>query len=268
MGLKEQLRGTIPDEALYSVSDHFDVIGDIAVISIPQELSDYRQIIAQGITSHSRNIRTVLNKVTKVAGERRTAGYEILTGNTTVTLHHEFGFAYRLDVSRVFFNTGLAYERMRVVNQVEYGERIFVPFCGVGPFAIPASAKMAEVVAVEQNPDAFRWLEENISLNKVKKNITAIEGNAFNTCQLPHRQFDRIIIPAPYGMDEILDIFSPLVIQSGMIHLYTFKTQNEIPALIENYAQKGFDVAYYKSCGSVAPGVSRWVFDLVYSPSP
>ena len=53
-----------------------------------------------------------------------------------------------------------------------------------------------------------------------------------------------------------------------MIHMYTFKTKNEIPALIEKYKQKGFDLTYYNSCGNVAPGVSRFVFDLVYSPRP
>ena len=268
MGLKEQLRGIIPDQALCSISDHFDVIGDIAVISIPHTLSDYKQQIAQEIISRRRNIYTVLNKVAKVDGATRTASYEILAGDTTVTLHHEFGFAYRLDVSRVFFNTRLAYERMRVVDQIEDGEKVLVPFCGVGPFAIPAAARGAQVVAVEQNPDAYRWLEENVSLNKVRKNIITIHGDAFDTGLLPHRQFDRLIIPAPYGMDRALDILSPLAARSGMVHFYTFKTQNEIPALIEEYAQNGFALTYYNSCGNVAPGVSRFVFDLVYSPRP
>jgi tRNA (guanine37-N1)-methyltransferase len=266
MGLKEQLRGVIPDQAVNTISDHFEVIGNIAVISIPPELSVYKKIIAQEIISRRRNVCTVLNKVAKVTGDHRTAGYEILDGDTTVTLHHEFGFSYRLDVSRVFFNTRLADERKRVNNLIECSERVLVPFCGVGPFAIPAAAKGAQVVAVEQNPDAYRWLEENVSVNKVKKNITTIQANALDTGLLPHRQFDRVIIPAPYGMNGILDILAPLAVRGGMIHLYTFKTRNEIPALIEEYSQKGFDLTYYNTCGNVAPGVSRWVFDLVYSP--
>ena len=268
MGLKEQLRGIIPDPLLILISDHFEVIGDIAIISVPQELSDYKTVIAQEIISHRRNILTVLNKVAKISREERTADYEILAGDTAVTLHHESGFAYRLDVSRVFFNTRLAYERKRVANQVQSGEKIFVPFCGVGPFAIPAAARGARVVALEQNPDACFWLEENIRLNKVRKQITTIQGDAFDTGQLPHGQFDRVIIPAPYGMDRILDILSPLAVKDGMIHFYTFRPRNEIPALIEEYVQKGFEVSCYNTCGNVAPGVSRWVFDLVYSPRP
>ncbi|MCK7484613.1 MAG: hypothetical protein MZU97_03020 [Bacillus subtilis] len=69
-------------------------------------------------------------------------------------------------------------------------------------------------------------------------------------------------------MEGILDILSPFAVRGGMIHFYTFKTRNEIPALIEEYAHKGFDLTYHNSCGNVAPGVSRWVFDLVYSHGP
>ncbi len=268
MGLRDQLRGIIPDRELRGISDHFEVIGDIAIISIPPELSAYKPDIARVIVSRRRNISTVLNKVAKVSGDGRTAAYEILTGTTMETLHREFGFAYRFDVSKVFFNTRLASERKRIADQTESGERVYVPFCGVGPFAIPVAARGAHVVAVEQNPDAFPYLEENIGLNKVKQNIIAIQGDAFDTGQLPHRLFDRIIAPAPYGLDRIFDILSPLVVKNGMMHFYTFKTRNEIPALMEEYAQKGFDVTWYSPCGNVAPGVSRWVFDLVHTSRP
>ncbi|MEI8331431.1 MAG: hypothetical protein WCF90_07265 [Methanomicrobiales archaeon] len=55
-----------------------------------------------------------------------------------------------------------------------------------------------------------------------------------------------------------------------MMHFYAFKTRNEIPALIEEYAHKGFEVTRYNPCGNVAPrtGVSRWIFDLIYSSRP
>jgi tRNA (guanine37-N1)-methyltransferase len=64
-------------------------------------------------------------------------------------------------------------------------------------------------------------------------------------------------------MDSILDVLSPFAGTDGMIHFYTFGARNGIPALVEDYARKGFDLTYYNSCGNVAPGISRWVFDLV-----
>jgi len=120
------------------------------------------------------------------------------------------------------------------------------------------------VYAVEKNPDAFLLLKENIALNHVTKNCTILEGDAFDTTHLPHRRFDRIIIPTPYGMDHALDAFLPHVAEGGMIHFYTFKTHEEISHLITAFERKGLAVTFSSPCGNVAPGVSRWVFDLAY----
>jgi tRNA (guanine37-N1)-methyltransferase len=263
MRLKDLLRGSIPDDALHRFSGHFDVIGNIAIVSIPRGLEDYKKTIAETILASRKNISTVLNKVHKVSSEARTASYEILIGDTTITRYREFGFQYCFDVTKVFFNVHMAHERMRVTNQVEPGEHVLVPFCGVGPFAIPAAARGAQVVAIEQNPNAYTWLQENIALNHIRKNITTINGDAKDTRLLPDTRFDRIIIPTPYGMDSILDVLAPFTARDGMIHFYTFRARNEITALVEEYAGKGFDITFQNSCGNVAPGISRWVFDLI-----
>ena len=96
MGLKEQMKGIIPERALSSLPDRFDVIGDIAVLSLPEELNEYQRTIADSIISSRHNIRTVLNKISRVDGSNRTARYRILAGNDTVTIQKEYGFTYRL----------------------------------------------------------------------------------------------------------------------------------------------------------------------------
>ena len=262
MKLRDVLSGILPEEALRHVSNHFDVIGDIAIVSLPPELAGYKKLIAAAIVTNRRNIYTVLNKVTMVSRDARAASYEILAGETTVALYREFGFYYRFDVTKVFFSVHLAYERMRITDQVEPGEEVLVPFCGVGPFCIPAAAKGGRVMAVENNPDAFLWLNENIGLNKVRSTMTVIQGDAFDTDLLPRHGFDRIIIPTPYGMDQIFDTLAPFVMPGGMIHFYTFKKKHEIPALENDFERKGFGITFSRPCGNVAPGVSRWVFDL------
>ena len=263
MRLKDLLKGTVPDDALSRFSGHFDVIGDIAIVAIPPELEAYKQAVAKTILNERRNVYTVLNKVQKVRSDARTASYEVLIGDTTITRYREFGFQYRFDVTRVFFTSHLAYERMRVTEQVEPGERVLIPFCGVGPFVIPAAARGGRVMAIEQNPEAYEWLRENIVLNHAGPSITAIHGDACDTSILKGSRFDRIIIPTPYGMDDSLDIFSPFAATDGMIHFYTFRARNEIPALVEEFTAKGFDITYQNDCGNVAPGIKRWVFDLV-----
>jgi len=263
MQLKELLNGTIPADVLEQFSGRFDIVGTIAIVRLPPELAAYKIPVADAILSLRKNVHTVLNKVHKVSSDARTAEYEILAGDTTVTEYHEGGFRYRFDVLTAFFTSHLAHERMRVTGQVRAGELVLVPFCGVGPFVIPAAARGARVTAIEQNPDAFCYLQENCALNHVQDRIQPILGDAWDTSLALEKCYDRIIIPTPYGMDAILDRFTPFVRGRGVIHFYTFKAGNEIADLIDTFSGKGFVPACYRSCGNVAPGISRWVFDLV-----
>jgi tRNA (guanine37-N1)-methyltransferase len=262
MGLKDQLRGIIPAHSLCYLSDRFDVIGNIAVLCLPPALSDYKSTIARAILSRRKNIKSVINKTSRLGGSNRTARYEILAGQSTITIHHEYDNAYKLDVGTVFFNPRLASERRRVTMQVQHGERVLVPCCGIGPFVVPAAARSAEIVAVEQSPEACRWLVENIRVNGVEDRVTFIQGDAFNTSLLPNYDFDRAIIPTPYGMDVIFEVIAPHVKRRGMIHFYTFRNREQADALGEEFDHKGFEVVIQRRCGNVAPGVSRWVYDL------
>jgi len=263
MGLKNQLKGIIPDSALCHLSDHFDVIGNIAVLSLSPELFGYEGTIADAIISRRRTIKTVLNKISRLDGCNRTARYEILAGRDTVTVHHEYEFAYQLDVGTVFYNPRLASERKRVTDQVQPGERVLIPFCGVGPYVIPAAAHGARIIAVEKNPEAYRWLTRNVQLNGVKDRVTTLQGDAFDTSLLPVYPFDRAIIPTPYGMDTIFDILASRIKPGGIIHFTTFKNRNQADTLAGEFTRKGFEVVERRRCGNVAPSVSRWVFDLV-----
>lgn len=265
MRLREQLQDEIPREKLSHLSNSFDVIGDIAVVSIPPDIEDYKEKIAKTILVTHRNVVCVLNKISKLEGEERVGSFEVLAGSGTVTLHREFGYRYRLDVSKVFFTPRLAFERNRITRMVRPEEKVLVPFCGVGPFAIPIASLGSRVVAVEKNSKAFGWLTENARLNRVFHNITLIRGDVSAIILFLKPDFDRAIVPTPYGMDQILDIISPVVKKGGKINFYTFKKSFQIEGLINKFSAMDFTVEFYRRCGNVAPGVSRWVFDLAKS---
>jgi hypothetical protein len=60
--LREQLAGTLPGELLQHLSNHFDVIGDIAILTLPPELLPYKLLIAAAIITNRRNIYTASTK--------------------------------------------------------------------------------------------------------------------------------------------------------------------------------------------------------------
>jgi len=266
MRLKEKLQGAVPEESLSRLSNRFHVIGNIAILSLAPELASYKKEIGEAVLSSGKSIHTVLNKTSKLQGDRRVASFELLAGcESTVTTHKEFGFLYRLDVTRVFFNSHLGYERMRVAAAVMAGEDVLLPFAGVGPFAVPLASRGTHVLALEKSREACLYLAENARLNRVEKKIAIINADAFHMEKLLHKDFHRAVIPAPYGADGILETVLPLVKSRGILHFYTFKKRHQIEPLKKSYEDLGLEVMQTRSCGNVAPGVCRWVFDLAKS---
>jgi tRNA (guanine37-N1)-methyltransferase len=266
MRLKDKLQGVVPEGCRSLLSNRFHVIGNIAILSLPPELAGYKKEIAEAVLSSGKSIHTVLNKTTKLQGERRVAGFQLLAGvGNTITTHKEFGFLYRLDVANVFFNSHLGYERMRVASAVLAGEDVLLPFAGVGPFAVPLAARGAVVLALEKSREACLYLSENARLNRVEKMIAIINADAFHMAELLRKDFHRAVIPAPYGADGILETVLPLVKSRGILHFYTFKKLHQIEPLKKSYQDLGLEVMQARRCGNVAPGVCRWVFDLAKS---
>jgi tRNA (guanine37-N1)-methyltransferase len=261
MSEQDRLRGPAQQEELDRLPT-YQLIGDVAVVCIPPSAGHRSKELAEGLLSRHKGIKAVLNKTSKVAGERRTACYELLAGGETVTTHKEFGFVYRLDVGKVFFNPRLAYERRRVASMIRPGERVLVPFAGVGPFAIPAAAGGACVLAVEKSAAACRWLSENARINRVEKNLDIVKGDALCLKNLLRGEFDRAVLPIPYSLDSALEVVSAKVKSGGSIHFYTFKKMHQIDGLMADLEEMGLKTAFYRRCGNVAPRVHRYAFDL------
>ncbi len=265
MDLKTTLKEVIPDNALKLLSGRFEVIGDIAIIQIPPGCLPYKEEIADAVFSIRKNVRTVLQKTSSIGGECRVGGFEFLKGeNKTKIVHKEAGYLYRTDLSSVFFSTKLSFERMRISSVVNPDEKIIIPFCGCGPFAVPAADKGAEVLGVEKNPSACRYFLENLKLNGIRDKGDVICADAHSIPEFFNERdcFDRAIIPTAYGMDEALFKTLPLVKKGGTIHFYTFKAKEERENLIQNLKEKGLHTDYHRCCGNIAPGIHRYVFDL------
>ncbi|OPX74279.1 MAG: tRNA (guanine(37)-N1)-methyltransferase Trm5a [Methanoregulaceae archaeon PtaU1.Bin059] len=264
MTLKDDLRGVLPPEVAEMVPRGFQVIGDIAVILLPPELHEFRHMIAAAILSRHRNVHTVASREQIPRGDSRVADLEVIAGiDRTITLYREYGFCYRLDVKSTFFSARLASERRRVWMQVKPWEEVLVPYAGVGPFAIPPASRGAIVTAVEKNPLACRFLRQNVSLNRVEGRIFIHEGDVSKVLSEISVEFDRAIIPAPYGHDQALFSLLPVVREGGAINFYTFKRASQVPAIQSEYERAGLEVRSIRKCGYVAPGIARYAFDMV-----
>jgi len=185
-------------------------------------------MIAEAVLSVHKNIKVVAKKMGPMEGEFRVRKLRVIAGeNRTETIYKENGVRMKLDVAKVYFSVRLGTERKRISELVTPGERILALFAGVGPFAlvIAKSHPDAEIVAIELNPDAVRYMEENIKLNKFKK-IKAVLGDAREVVVREYLNWaDRVTMPLPKSADAFLDVAIAGVKDGGVVHFYAFANE-------------------------------------------
>ncbi|MCS7118619.1 MAG: class I SAM-dependent methyltransferase family protein [Archaeoglobaceae archaeon] len=271
MSLKKDLKDKLSEEELKLLRRSFEIIGNIAVVEIPDELMSKKDLIISAIISRHKQVKTVLRKIGEVNGIFRVARFEKIYGKETETIAKEHGCKFLVDPTKVYFSSKLSGERERVARLVGKGERVLVMFAGVGPFPIVIAklSKAKEVIGIELNSVAVDYFKKNIKINKVK-NVVAIEGDVAEIIPKFEGKFDRILMPAPYSADNFVHLVKNKVTKGGFIHYYTFESENledRLPQKVEEiFFRNGVIVKkrFIRKCGSFAPYVNRYVLDLEY----
>ncbi len=235
--LKEIFKDKITEEEMKLLPSSFDIVGSrekaVAIVEIPEELKDKQEIIGKAIMKLHKNIKTVLKKASERKGETRIREYELIVGDTnTEVVHKEYGYSIKVDPQKVYFSPREATERQRIAEQVKPNEDVLVMFSGVCPYPLAIfkkQPKVRKILAIEINPDAHKYAEENVKLNKAEKKIFPILGDVKEVCPKYYGKFDRVVMPLPLGAESFLDIaIKCLKPESGIIHFYNWGSEDDL----------------------------------------
>lgn len=210
---------------LVAFAPTYERVGDVVVID--EDAADRARELAAAIVDSDITAKTVLRRASAISGEYRVRDWEILHGEDTETVHREYGFEYALDLASVYFTPRLATERRRVTEQVGAGERVFDMFAGVGPYAIPAAAAGAEVVAVDSNPTAVEYCRANARRNDVADQLTVREGDVRDVATDYQDWADRIIMNLPHSAGDFLETAVDVAGQECMVHYYDIQHEDD-----------------------------------------
>ena len=228
----------------------FDIIGDVAVVN---EINNKKELI-KIIKERHKHIKTICQKIGKIEGEERIPKIRVIWGKETETIHKENGFKFKLDVKKVFYTPRMQNERAVIISKIKPNEKVLDMFAGVGPFAIPI-AKKARVTAIDINKDAISYLRKNCIINKVL--VKSFVGDCREIIlQEKLKGFDRIIMNFPKGSVNFLKTAVSAGKKGTIIHLYIFEKDEKTKF------PKELRIIEKRSCGDIAPGLMRVVYDL------
>ena len=284
MDLKTSLSAKLNETELKLLPRAFEVVGDIAILELPEELLKKKKSIANAVFKVQKNVKIVLNKVGEIEGVYRIPKMEVIAKKERVfegvpkkfipkapteTVHRESGCRYKVDVSKAYFSARLSGERERIASQIKSRERILCLFAGVGPFAIlPAKRKKIKIIAIEINPDAVNYMRENIEMNKVEDKVEALLGDVAEVLPKVKGKFNRIIMPAPKNAADFLELALTKAKKGTIIHLYTFAQIEEIDALGKRIkarciaAKKNVEILQVRKAGEIGAYTYRVAVDL------
>ena len=271
--LKEALSDLFTKEEISFLSSAFDVIGDIAIIKIPEELENRESDIADQILLRMKNVRTVLKQASNVDGEFRTRGVKFIAGERKFeTVYKESGCLFKVNVATVYFSPRLSTERERIASLVLDGEHIFNMFAGLGTFSIiAAKKKKCTVESVDKNPEAISYANESLNLNKkLKGTVNPILADAQEFARNHPLAFDRILMPLPEKSFEFLSTAFDSAKPDATIHYYTHVSQEyfEDDSWIERHLGeahlgRNYSVKNWKRVREVGPRFIQAVADIV-----
>jgi len=243
---KDYLKGKVPEELLDSIPSSYDIIGDIAVIQLPEEAVRYGGLIAEAIMRVAKSVKSVY-AAGPVEGEYRVRKLIHLGGERrTKTIHKEYGVLIRVDVGKTYYNPSLSEEHRRVASLVNEGENVADLFCGVGPFTLHIiTMRRARVFAVDINPHAIKCLIESLELNsrRIKGRAVPIMGDVrdFLAVAAP-ASFDRVIMNLPHAAVNFISEVLSKVKPAGYLHVYTVaRYASEAKEAVKNAVPRNFN---------------------------
>ncbi len=191
--VRDRLRAVAGPEVAERLPTGYQRLGRVLLVRLPADLRPYYPTIGAAWQAEL-GVATVLVPSGPIEGELRRPRVERIAGGPTETEVVEHGVRWRFDAAEVMFAQGNRTERARAGRIVVPGETVVDLFAGIGYFAIPAArAGASRVLAVEKNPTAARYLEENARRNGVADRLVVVPGDN-RAVPLPTGAADRVFL--------------------------------------------------------------------------
>ncbi|BFZ62066.1 tRNA(m(1)G37)methyltransferase [Saitoella coloradoensis] len=175
------LSSVLPEDLLGETPGGYTAVGHIAHLNLREQYLPYKYLIGQVILDKNPSLRTVVNKLDSIDTVYRNFKMEVLAGDDDFWVEQsESGCRFQFDFSKVYWNTRLHTEHDRLISLFQRGEAVCDVMAGVGPFAVPAGKNGVIVLANDLNPDSYKAMVNNISLNKIAyTKAYNMDGRAF-----------------------------------------------------------------------------------------
>ncbi len=216
--LSEVMQGSLEEDLLELLPRGWFILGDVILVKILPALERFKYQIGKALLSIYPRCSCVLRDF-GIEGSFREPVREIIAGKRSETIHRENGVLFKLDAKSIMFSQGNLRERMRM-SLLGHNETVVDMFAGIGYFAVPMAvhSRPRNVLAIEINPIAHRYLTENVRLNHVESIVMPILGDCVNST--PQSVADRVVMGYVGTTNRYLEKGLQALRPGGVLHYH------------------------------------------------
>jgi tRNA wybutosine-synthesizing protein 2 len=255
---------------------HYQRLGRVVLVRWPEELRPEFPWLARALAEAVRS-EAVGRLAGPVEGEWRLPQVERLLGDSLATSVLEDGLRYRFDAERILYSRGNNAERARLARMLSPGEVVVDLFAGIGYFALPAArhGRARRVIAVEENPDSYRYLVENVRRNALEGIVQPVPGDN-RVVALPTGGADRVLLGyLPDSLPWVRRRIELLRPEGGWMHLHLVRGARDPRGAVEarvtaevHAAGRAVAELTVRTVKSYSPGREHVVADVRVRPQP
>ena len=234
--LKKALAGQLSPGELDRLVRSYDVVGDIAIIIIPEELLARKRQIAETILVLHKHIRVVARRAGHYGGEFGSCRWRSSAGRSGVRPCIGRTGCGCCSTRRKSTTPFAAATNASVLPlRSRQGEKVLVLFSGIGPYplVIGRTQSLCQVVGIEKNPEAHAYAVKNLSYNKKIANVSFIHGDVRERLPQLGTVFDRIVMPLPKSAGDFLDLALAGLGRDGWLHFYDLQEKGGFAGAVE-----------------------------------
>ncbi|ABN70467.1 methyltransferase [Staphylothermus marinus F1] len=277
--LKKLAIKVLGEEKARKIWGRIEIIGDIAIIRVPFDIDPYElKPLAETIVEELKYVKSVWAGLPGVKGPYRLRPFIHLAGeDRSETIYKEHGCLFKIDITKVYVSPTLNYEHKRIAQLVKPGEIITNMFAGAGFFSIIIArySKPKKVYSIDINPHAYRYMVENIRLNKVEDIVVPLMGDAAKVIEEKLvNTSDRVLMPYPeLALDYLVYALKALRNRRGWIHIYLHIVadkssspldiaENILKNKLQDLSVKKFDIMNKRIVRTIGPRKYQVVLDV------
>lgn len=253
---------------------NYDILGNIAIIKFHDKISNSEKILkAQELMNQYKSVKTVVEKLDKVAGRLRTIKVKPLLGEKNlIAEYHENGCRFKLKVDSCYFSPRLACERLEIAKLIGKmkAKKVLVMFAGVAPFtiAIAKYSNARKIVSVELGKECCKYAQQNVILNKVSDIVEVVQGDVKRVVKKLDEKFDVIVMPRPNLKESFLSDALKVARKGTFIIYYGFSPESKKDEMIDNLLKEAkklkrkIKILQVLEAGNIAPYEHRYRVEI------